>query len=1624
MRAGRPGGTSWIKLILIAGVVGVSLVRPPVGGAVVDARATMSADTGWLSPVPLQVQKDVNVSGFPQTRTECFPINGSGCAVETPYGVFNNGTVRLSGTSSFVPVIPAGLLAVPDSNVVINLWGGVDGSFVSIYRNFRKATQPTRQPDGTLAYELMASADVTLRDTNGAMLQARYDSISFSPNGKWMVFDSPYVSKVRVNLETFEVFKFGLPTDYGIGLDPGYRTAITDDGRFVSVNEAFGSNGIDVIDLTNCVPPPPNTTFRNYLVTGYSCQSRSLVDALRAAVPGYTLARPREFLTNQTLILYAAYTDSAGNRKAARYFVTAGDIAPAPLEYLALGDSFSSGEGAFNYRAGTDNFPENLCHQSRDSYPYLLAQASGKTAFASVACSGARLMHITDVPQYPVSPDQALAFFTPGGLAQLQFVKFYRPEAVTVGITGNDIEFSKIVRQCVWKTGVLGSGTCYSTYAERLGLVRTIRREFAPLADLLRQLKNVNAPNGRRVYAIGYPSVVLPSGGNCDLNVRLNAEERIFATELVTDLNTVIRAAAKSAGVYYVDVEDALNGHRLCETKSSEMAVNGVTRGDDLPTGLPFLGNESYHPNRLGQSLLAAKIAAVTSNLTASMPGEDASAAPPAETSFTLLSGYSGSAPITPTYSVLGPMATYPQATYPINLQSSTYALEPSSTYNLSIHSDPVSLGSVTTDVAGNINTAVTIPGGVGPGWHELHLTGPDPTGNTVDLAQPLYVGASATDMDANGIPDATQACVYVPASGVDADRDDIDDACDGYIADTPTKAQATLAFVAADLTQTYDGSVKAVEVTTNPSGLGGVSVSYSQNGNEVASPTDAGTYKADASLDNPNYEATAITDTLVIERASQSVTVASSAPGSKAYGSSFTVAATASSGLPVTYASSGACTNNGATFTITDGAGTCTVTYDQAGNGNYKPAAQMTETVTATKAQATLAFVIADLAQTYDGSGKTVGVTTSPSGLSGVTVSYSQSGNAVANPRNAGSYKVEAALDNSNYEASAITDTLVIARASQIITVGTSAPAGRPYGAGFTVAAMASSGLPVAYGSNGSCSNVGPVFTITSGSGTCTVTYDQAGDGNHEPADRVSETVTATKAQATLTFVPADLAQTYDGAGKSVGVTATPSGLSGVSVSYSQSGNAVVGPTNAGSYKVDASLDNPNYEATAITDTLVIERASQTINVTSSPPSSKAYAGSFTVAASASSGLPVAYGSSGSCSNTGVSFTITSGIGTCTVTYDQAGSSNYRPAAQVTEALNATKAPLTVKAEDKAMTYADPVPALTYGITGFANGETLSSSGVTGTPALATTATSSSPAGSYPITVDVGTLSSSNYGFVLANGTLTVANRQARVIYTGTNYLAIPAAGTATINLAAKVSRGGSLGNLALARVEFTVKKYSGVVQTTVYALADGNGNAATTASVPTSDDPYTVEVRTDPTNTYWTSGVDVGSLQVIVGSGTGRTAGGGWIPDPTNDVNGKSNFGFTVQNSKNGIKGNSLFIYRARVGSDEIQYIVKSNSWQGGGLTFNVNRDPTRATFTGKATVQRYVNGVFDAAFNSGGYTFTVDDLDGDLKSPRVSDGYAVAVLNSGNQIVKQLGTRSAPVALGGGNVLIQSG
>src|SRR5205823_6312140 len=110
---------------------------------------------------------------------------------------------------------------------------------------------------------------------------------------------------------------------------------------------------------------------------------------------------------------------------------------------------------------------------------------------------------------------------------------------------------------------------------------------------------------------------------------------------------------------------------------------------------------------------------------------------------------------------------------------------------------------------------------------------------------------------------------------------------------------------------------------------------------------------------------------------------------------------------------------------------------------------------------------------------------------------------------------------------------------------------------------------------------------------------------------------------QGTATLTLSNLTQTYDGSPKAVIVTTTPGGLSGVSITFNASATA---PTNAGSYPVVASLNNALYTASNATGTLTphTDTSSPTAITTTTTPAlisvSITYDGSATAPTNAGS--------------------------------------------------------------------------------------------------------------------------------------------------------------------------------------------------------------------------------------------------------------------------------------------------------------------------------------------------------------------------------------------------------------------
>ncbi|SDJ01445.1 polymorphic outer membrane protein repeat-containing protein [Pedobacter sp. ok626] len=175
----------------------------------------------------------------------------------------------------------------------------------------------------------------------------------------------------------------------------------------------------------------------------------------------------------------------------------------------------------------------------------------------------------------------------------------------------------------------------------------------------------------------------------------------------------------------------------------------------------------------------------------------------------------------------------------------------------------------------------------------------------------------------------------------------------------------------------------------------------------------------------------------------------------------------------------------------------------------------------------------------------------------------------------------------------------------------------------------------------------------------------------------------------------------------------------------------------------------------------ITIEKATQTI--TFAPIGEKNYGDEpFKLTATASSGLPVTFELlDGKLDLNGDMATI-EGAGNVVVKVSQAGNAFFAPAeAQQTFKIN--KAMLTVTGDTLVKYFGKENPPFTYHMKGFKYEETdttvRADATLVGEPAFSTTATLTSPAGDYPLTLSLGTLQADNYEFTFEPGLLTVKN-------------------------------------------------------------------------------------------------------------------------------------------------------------------------------------------------------------------------------------------------------------------------
>jgi MBG domain (YGX type) len=304
-------------------------------------------------------------------------------------------------------------------------------------------------------------------------------------------------------------------------------------------------------------------------------------------------------------------------------------------------------------------------------------------------------------------------------------------------------------------------------------------------------------------------------------------------------------------------------------------------------------------------------------------------------------------------------------------------------------------------------------------------------------------------------------------------------------------------------------------------------------------------------------------------------------------------------------------------------------------------------------------------------------------------------------------------------------------------------------YGSTFHVNPTSSSGLPVSVAASGPCSASaaapGYDVTMTSGTGTCTLTASQAGDANFTAAQNVVRTVTAQPRPITVTADPkskvygqADPALTYEVTSGSL-----ESGDSFTGNLARAAGESVAGSPYA--IKQGSLTAGTNYDLTFVGANLTI--TPHDLHV-AAHPQTKVYGQAdpeltYTVTQSDLQYSDTNAVVSGSLARNpgqtvaGGPYAITKGSLTANDNYTLLFTGAN---------LTITKAPLTVTADEKAILLNGTVSALTATLTGFQYGETLLTSGVTGTAACTTSDGKS--IGTFDIVCRAGTLQASNYSF------------------------------------------------------------------------------------------------------------------------------------------------------------------------------------------------------------------------------------------------------------------------------------
>lgn len=692
------------------------------------------------------------------TRTESISFRGGYSAVACVYGDPNAVRVARYTNQGGLPVIG---VAYPGEDKYSEIYGVCEGLgscaysasrdvlvdsrtsrfYVGFVKSLVKMTNPI---NGVPYYQFSSTGQARYISVSGPMI---FNAATVSMDGKWAVVEAYEYGFVRVDLDTFHERRIATSgARYGVANDPSYELAISNSGReFVVVGYRAGISLYQVDNYCGDVLQAQSTFY--FANPSVPCRIAAYYTGM---LPGFQSAHSPVFSDDGMRLGLSVY--SAVTRE--RVIAAPAQTVPVQNEmlYLALGDSYTSGEGETDnkfYQDGTDQ-ATNKCHLSTRSYPYLVGQMQGIERAKSVACSGAQMNDVSGATAYNGQKSQmpqdeiekitinaqALAHFTPGVMRQIDFVGKYQPKTVSISIGGNDAGLMDKLNTCI------GPGVCEwaKDPSLRLASANEIQQLYGKLRSVIGALRA--ASPSTQILFIGYPRIIneaVSAPCSLALSAMLSTEERQFMDESIKVLNDTVKSAALSEGSRYIDIEDVFVGHRLCE--GDARAMNGLRVGDDIApiknVPLKFIGAESFHPTPYGHSLIASRISEQIPHVLDTNFSEAVDKVPQPQSSYWTNGVDSGQlrrllkAVIAPSEITSGQQ---------ISIVVSARQFRSLSSATLEIHSDIQRLGVVDIKDNGGGSATVTIPMSTPSGFHTLHLLGESSAGDLLDVYQVVKV--------------------------------------------------------------------------------------------------------------------------------------------------------------------------------------------------------------------------------------------------------------------------------------------------------------------------------------------------------------------------------------------------------------------------------------------------------------------------------------------------------------------------------------------------------------------------------------------------------------------------------------------------------------------------------------------------------------------------------------------------------------------------------------------------------------------------------------------------------------------------------------------------------------------